>query len=176
MPLFEYLPSCLSLLLCVVDHSSVAGGCAVELIARATICCWRLPRGADYSRRPVFVAGSCSVELIARETVCLKTGIAPLLPSQYCQLYLFRSAWVCATNTSRASASIGLFCFRSIVVSLNAIHHFQLHRNGIHFRLNRTERNGNVTVFMPPTVTGYQVTSGYMQVSPEKSAINIHWW
>ena len=24
-------------------------------------------------------------------------------------------------------------------------------------------------------LTGYQVRSGYMQVSPEKSAINIHW-
>ena len=45
-----------------------------------------------------------------------------------------------------------LSCIMLILVSLNAVHRFQLHGNGIHFRLNGTERNGNVTVFMPPTV------------------------
>ena len=108
---------------------------------------WRLLRVVDC----LSVAGGCSVELTARETVCLKTGIAPsfkLLPSWYHQLYLFRSARAHATNTN----GTGVGPFRSILVSLNAVHHFQLHGNGIHFRLNRTEWNGNVTVFMPPTV------------------------
>ena len=73
-------------LLHVVDRLSVAWCCAVELTARETVCHWRLPRGADCSRRPVSVAGGCSVELTAQETVCLKTGIAPSLPSQYRQL------------------------------------------------------------------------------------------
>ena len=94
----------------------------MELTARETVCRWRLPHGTDCSRRPVSVAGGCSVELTARETVCLKTGIAPSLPSQYHQLYLFHSAWACATNTN--GASVGLFRFRSILVSLNAIHRF----------------------------------------------------
>ena len=48
------------------------------------------------------------------------------------------------------------FRFRSILISLNAIHCFQLHGNGIRFRLHGMEGNKNVTVFMAPTVGVYK--------------------
>ncbi len=93
------------------------------------------------------VAGGCSVELTTRETVCLKTGMAPSSTASCTFFVLQGHAPLSNTN----GASVGPFHFRSILVSLNAVHRFQLHRNGICFRLNGTERNGNVTVFMPPS-------------------------
>ena len=71
-PLFEYLPSHLSLL-SVVDRSSVAGGCSVELTARETVWRLRLLRGADHSRSSVSIARGCSVKL----TVRVSLGAAP---------------------------------------------------------------------------------------------------
>ena len=46
------------------------------------------------------------------------------------------------------------FRFRSILVSLNAVHRFQVHTNRFRFCLN-----GNITVFMPPTVV-YVIITG----------------
>ena len=137
-------------LLRVVDRLSVAGGYAMELTARETVCrpleasLWSCV--INCSSRPMSVAGGCSVELTTRETVCLKTGIAPSLPSQYRQLYLFCSARAWATITN--GASVGPFRFRLILVSLNTVHRFQLHVSSICFRLNEMEGNGNVTIFI----------------------------
>ena len=50
-----------------------------------------------------------------------------------------------------------LFRFRSILISLNTVHRFKVHRN--RFRFNGMEWNRNVTVFMPPTV--YLATETY---------------
>ena len=142
MSFFEYLPSCLSLetVPCtVVDRSSVAGRCPMELavVYHSRLC---------FSMELTAWEGQClslmwsrppDRELFASRLVRSLTCV-PLMQTAPCQ---------CSVRTC-----IMLFCFRSIPVSLNAIHRFQLHRNGIHFHLHRTERNGNVTVFMAHTV------------------------
>ena len=137
----------------------VAGNCSVYS-SWPLECCWTLPHGAgcclslkasllrraDWLRRPVSVADVESTtplrELFALRLVRSRTHV-PLIqmaPHQY-------SVCTCIMPS----------CFHSIPISLYTIHRFQLHGNGIHFRIHGTERNGNVTIFMAPTVCVHQI-------------------
>ena len=128
MPFFEYLPSCSSLETApctVVDRLE----CRWTL---AVLCRSRL---------------RFSVELTAREGQCLSlTWSRPLDREPFASRLARSLTRMALMQTAPRQYSVRMPSrFHSIPVSLNAIHRFQLHGNGIHFRLHRTEWNGTET-------------------------------
>ena len=144
----------------------VAGDCSVYS-SWPLECCWEL---AVVCRSRLHF----SVELTAREGQCLSLTWSWLLDQELFASRLARSrTCVPLIHTALHQYSVRTcimpFRFRSIPVSLNAIHHCS-----IRFCLHGTEQNGNVTIFMVPTVHVYSPFMVIVIVFHRSTVILVH--